>query len=263
MPAGPAAACVERLRHRAGRFGLALALALSAAQHPHGQQRTAAPPLPRLDTTTEIPLALFKVPDGLEVTLWAGADLVRNPTNIDVDKDGRIWVAEGVRYRTHHARQPAGDRIVVLQDTNGDGRADTSHTFVQEPALIAPLGVAVIDNQDRRLAAARPDRLHRRGPQPPLRPGHRHARGAAHRLPGHQPRPLAALGHRRPRRQVALQLGQHGGAVHRPIRPHVHVVQQLSAGARRPVHVPARRRRSTPARAATTAMSTSAASRRA
>lgn len=114
---------------------------------PTSAQGPAQPSLPRLDTTTTIPLALFSVPDGLEVTLWAGADLVRNPTNIDVDKDGRLWVAEGVRYRKHHARQPEGDRIVVLTDTNGDGRADTSHTFVQEPALIAPLGVAVIDNQ--------------------------------------------------------------------------------------------------------------------
>ncbi len=94
-----------------------------------------------------IPLDLFKVPDGLEVTVWATSPLLRNPTNIDIDRDGRIWVAEGVRYRRHHDRQPEGDRIVVLQDTNGDGKADSTHTFVQEPALIAPLGVAVIDNK--------------------------------------------------------------------------------------------------------------------
>ncbi len=122
--------------------GVALLLATAAPQ-PQAQ----APSLPRLDRTTVLPLALFQVPDGFEVTLWAGADMVRNPTNIDVDRDGRIWVAEGVRYRKHHDRQPAGDRILVLQDTDGDGRADTSHTFVQEPALVAPLGIAVIDNQ--------------------------------------------------------------------------------------------------------------------
>ena len=52
-----------------------------------------------------------------------------------------------MRYRSHHARQPEGDRIVVLQDTDGDGKADSTHTFVQEPALIAPLGVSVIDNK--------------------------------------------------------------------------------------------------------------------
>jgi putative membrane-bound dehydrogenase-like protein len=94
-----------------------------------------------------IPLGLFQVPDGLEVTVWATSPLLHNPTNIDIDRSGRIWVAEGVRYRSHHARQPEGDRIVVLQDTDGDGKADSTHTFVQEPALIAPLGVAVIDNK--------------------------------------------------------------------------------------------------------------------
>ncbi len=136
-----------RIRRGAGRLGLAILLGLTAVPQPSGQQPQPASPLPRLDRVTEIPLALFRVPDGLEVTLWAGADLVRNPTNIDVDRDGRIWVAEGVRYRKHHARRPEGDRIVVLQDTDGDGRADASHTFVQEPALVAPLGVAVIDNR--------------------------------------------------------------------------------------------------------------------
>ena len=94
-----------------------------------------------------IPLELFQVPDGLEVTLWAASPLLHNPTNMDIDRDGRIWVAEGVRYRRHHERRPEGDRIVVLQDTNGDGQADSTHTFVQEPALLAPLGVSVIDNK--------------------------------------------------------------------------------------------------------------------
>ena len=107
--------------------------------------------VPRFDPTqvdaTEVPLDLFRLPEGLEITLWAGSPQLFNPTNIDIDADGRIWAAEGVRYRRHHARQPEGDRIVVLEDTNGDGKADSSHTFVQEPDLIAPLGVAVIGKQ--------------------------------------------------------------------------------------------------------------------
>ena len=36
---------------------------------------------------------------------------------------------------------------MVVQDTDGDGQADSSHTFVQDPELIAPLGVAVFDNK--------------------------------------------------------------------------------------------------------------------
>ncbi|MCP5539392.1 MAG: c-type cytochrome [Akkermansiaceae bacterium] len=87
------------------------------------------------------------MPEGLEVTLWAQSPMLFNPTNLDVDKDGRIWVAEGVRYRRQHDQQPEGDRIVVLEDTDGDGKADESHTFVQEPDLVAPLGVAVIGKQ--------------------------------------------------------------------------------------------------------------------
>lgn len=137
----------RRVRRWLGGAATLLVVAADGPLAGRAPQAAAQPSLPRLDTTTTIPLALFTLPPGLEVTLWAGADLVRNPTNIDVDKDGRLWVAEGVRYRKHHARQPDGDRIVVLSDTNGDGRADTSHTFVQEPALVAPLGVAVIDNQ--------------------------------------------------------------------------------------------------------------------
>ena len=112
----------------------------------------AAPPSPQAGQAptlqpVRIPLDLFQLPEGFEITLWAASPLLHNPTNIDIDRDGRIWVAEGVRYRSHHARQPEGDRIVVLEDTDHDGKADASHTFVQEPALIAPLGVSVIDNK--------------------------------------------------------------------------------------------------------------------
>ena len=114
-------------------------------QQPQPQTPAAAPAQPK--EPVKVPLDLFTVPEGLEVTLWAASPLLHNPTNIDIDKDGRIWVAEGVRYRSHFARQPEGDKIVVLQDTDGDGKADSTHTFVQEPALIAPLGVAVIDNK--------------------------------------------------------------------------------------------------------------------
>ncbi|MGB6222697.1 PVC-type heme-binding CxxCH protein [Haloferula sp.] len=88
----------------------------------------------------------FKVPEGLEVKVWAATPQLYNPTNMDIDAAGRIWVAEGVNYRRHNGRRAAGDRIAVLQDTNGDGKADSSHTFVQEKGLVAPLGVAVFDN---------------------------------------------------------------------------------------------------------------------
>jgi len=119
----------------------------------HGGQAPAPAPAPAAQAPAqppppvEIPLDLFKVPEGFDVTLWAATPMLHNPTNIDIDREGRIWVAEGVRYRQHYARQPEGDRIIVLEDTDGDGKADSTHTFVQEPALIAPLGVTVLDNK--------------------------------------------------------------------------------------------------------------------
>jgi len=106
------------------------------------------PPQPvQTVTVSHVPLGLFNAPDNLEVTLWAETPMLRNPTNMDIDKDGRIWVAEGVRYRRHFDRQPEGDKIVVLEDTDKDGKADKTWTFVQEVDLVAPLGIAVIDNK--------------------------------------------------------------------------------------------------------------------
>jgi putative membrane-bound dehydrogenase-like protein len=122
---------------------LALSPAASRAQAP-----AATPPAPAAAPLPDVvPLNLFNVPEGFEVTLWAKTPMVRNPTNMDIDAQGRIWITEGVNYRRHEGRDPLGDRITVLTDTNGDGRADATHTFVQEPGLVAPLGMAVIDNR--------------------------------------------------------------------------------------------------------------------
>lgn len=95
----------------------------------------------------KVPADQFDVPDDLEVSVWATTPMLFNPTNMDADAAGRIWVTEGVNYRRHAKRRPEGDRVVVLEDTNGDGMADSTHTFVQDPELEAPLGIAVMDNK--------------------------------------------------------------------------------------------------------------------
>ena len=96
------------------------------------------------------------VPDDLELTVWATSPMLLNPTNMDTDAAGRIWVAEGVNYRKNRNRRPEGDRIVVLEDKDRDGKADSSHVFVQDPELVAPLGVSVFDN---RVVVAQPPHL--------------------------------------------------------------------------------------------------------
>jgi putative membrane-bound dehydrogenase-like protein len=96
---------------------------------------------------TLVPPGIFAVPEGLEVTVWATTPMLNNPTNIDFDERGRLFVAEGVNYRSKGNRRPEGDRVLVLEDTDGDGRADKSSVFVQEPFLASPLGVAAIDGK--------------------------------------------------------------------------------------------------------------------
>ncbi len=120
--------------------------ALSLGSHAQNQPKPAAAPASEQKPVI-VPPELFAVPESLEVTVWATSPMLQNPTNIDTDEAGRIWVAEGVNYRSHAGRRPEGDRIMVLQDTDGDGKADKSHVFVQETFLQAPLGIAVMDNK--------------------------------------------------------------------------------------------------------------------
>ena len=109
------------------------------------------------DAPKVVPTDLFTVPEGLEVTIWATTPMLHNPTNIDFDSAGRLYVAEGVNYRGKGGRRPEGDRIVILEDSDGSGSADKVSLFVQEPALASPLGVAVLD--DRILVSQPPDLL--------------------------------------------------------------------------------------------------------
>ncbi|PYJ82077.1 MAG: hypothetical protein DME22_19575 [Verrucomicrobia bacterium] len=93
----------------------------------------------------------FAVADGLEASLFASEPMVRNPTDMDIDERGRIWITEGVNYRSTFQKwgvlQPAGDRVVILEDTNGDGVADKETVFYQDPSINAALGVCVLGNK--------------------------------------------------------------------------------------------------------------------
>ena len=90
--------------------------------------------------------AMLKPAEGLEAALFASEPMVINPTNIDVDSRGRVWVSEGLNYRTtHHKGQPKiedADKIKILEDTDGDGKADKVTVFADRIFPI-PMGLAV------------------------------------------------------------------------------------------------------------------------
>jgi putative membrane-bound dehydrogenase-like protein len=88
----------------------------------------------------------FKVYPGLEATTWATEPGFSNPTNMDIDERGRVWVVESVNYRGSKLR-PDGDRIVIIEDTDLDGKADSYKVFAQDPAIVGPLGICVLGNK--------------------------------------------------------------------------------------------------------------------
>ena len=86
----------------------------------------------------------FKTPDGLKASLVAAEPAVINPTNIEVDPRGRVWAVECTNYRRYMDQRPEGDRVVILEDTDGDGIADKDKTFYQSKELTNPLGICVL-----------------------------------------------------------------------------------------------------------------------
>lgn len=88
--------------------------------------------------------------DGLEVHTFATEPMLKNPTNMDIDERGRVWITEAYNYRPDingNPTNPKGDRIMILEDTNGDAKADTAKVFYQGPEINAPLGVAVLGKE--------------------------------------------------------------------------------------------------------------------
>lgn len=87
------------------------------------------------------------VADGLEATLFASEASnppMLNPTSIDIDHLGRIWVCEVVNYRHRNGERKEGDRILILEDTDGDGVADKQTVFHQGHDVDTAHGICVL-----------------------------------------------------------------------------------------------------------------------
>jgi putative membrane-bound dehydrogenase-like protein len=126
----------------AAMLGMVALAALSCNQKPPGAAA---------EHSTESSLADLKVHDGLEVTLFASEPMFSNPTNIAIDERGRVWVCEAYNYRSeYNIKNPVkkeGDRIMILEDTDGDGKADKSKVFYQGTDVNSALGIALLENK--------------------------------------------------------------------------------------------------------------------
>jgi putative heme-binding domain-containing protein len=110
-------------------------LASAAEAEPFAEHISKTDPL-----TPEEERKKLHVPPGFEVQLVAAEPYVRKPININFDDRGRLWVTESIEYPfAAGPGAPHRDTIRILEDTNGDGRADEVTTFAD--GLNIPIGV--------------------------------------------------------------------------------------------------------------------------
>ncbi|MBI2950315.1 MAG: c-type cytochrome [Verrucomicrobia bacterium] len=70
------------------------------------------------------------VPDGFRVTLFAGEPDIVQPIAMTTDERGRLWVVECLSYPKWQTNRVAGqDRVVILEDKDGDGHFDARRVF--------------------------------------------------------------------------------------------------------------------------------------
>jgi putative membrane-bound dehydrogenase-like protein len=91
------------------------------------------------DPDPELERKTFIVAPGFEVNLWAGDPQIHKPIHMNFDEKGRLWVASSEVYPQIKPGQEATDKILVLEDSDGDGKADKTTVFAE--GLLIPTGV--------------------------------------------------------------------------------------------------------------------------
>ncbi len=112
---------------------------------PPGVQKVSesSPPLP-----PDQAMKTFYMPPGYRLELVASEPLVQDPIVMDFDADGRIWIVEMPTWQPEDDLTAASERdpacrIVVLEDTNDDGKADKRTVFMDR--LVLPRAIKVLD----------------------------------------------------------------------------------------------------------------------
>lgn len=81
----------------------------------------------------------FELLDGYQVNLFASDPMLANPVHMHWDSRGRLWVACSWAYPQLKPGEIANDKIIILEDTDGDGVADKSTVFAD--GLYLPTGL--------------------------------------------------------------------------------------------------------------------------
>ena len=115
---------------------VALLNSVSVAQNPLSVSK------PELDNSVAAELKSFTLANGYEVNLFADeTDGVANPVCMSWDPAGRLWVLCTWVYPQLKPVEKPDDKLLILADTNGDGRADKTTVFAS--GLNMPTGFAL------------------------------------------------------------------------------------------------------------------------
>src|SRR5438270_2545933 len=89
-------------------------------------------------------ITTFKLQAGYHLSLVAAEPLVASPVDMAFDEEGRLWVVEMIDYPFNEAEgNPPQGRVVMLEDTKGDGRFDTRRVIADKIGW--PTGLALWD----------------------------------------------------------------------------------------------------------------------
>ena len=102
---------------------------------PHAQDKPPGPALSPADAIKQM-----TVPKGFTVEAVAHEPDIVNPVAMAIDERGRFWITESFEYPRREPG-PGKDRVKVLEDTDGDGKADKFTVFAE--GLNIPSGIAV------------------------------------------------------------------------------------------------------------------------
>lgn len=85
-------------------------------------------------------LAGFHLAAGFEARLFASEPMIAKPMNMAFDHRGRLWITQTMEY-PYAAKEGAAtrDAVMILEDTDGDGRADQATQFADD--LNIPIGL--------------------------------------------------------------------------------------------------------------------------
>lgn len=89
--------------------------------------------------TPEEEMAGFHLPPGFEINLYASEPDITKPINMEFDDRGRLWVTHSIEYPNEASTGSGKDKITILEDTDGDGKADKFTDFAND--LNIPIGI--------------------------------------------------------------------------------------------------------------------------